>query len=479
MENYSTFTSKDSFHTELGEIVDSTSDIFSKIKRALNSDLCLTNKDSYHFVMDFVKPKTRIEHVLWSLIHRDIHQAEIISGNSAKITFMFAMEFLKELLKHEAELPKNETELFAMFDEVISHLKEHLQTKSQVASLEHMQQMISYICDGDKDLECAVLKSIETAGLEGKIFVESSTKQPNYIIESKSGYNFDLNPFSYLLQGSINKSWERRDVKVLIIDGLVEKISEIDQILNKAFEYKQPLVIIAHGFSEEVVATCKTNNDKGNFDVMPVRMHHDLSSINIIRDIGVVCGTTPITHLLGQLLSVVKWEDLSSIDRIVVTPQSTTIEFAKSQMAVLEHTKDLIARRYSRDVIEDIRNLLDERLRSLVSHSVILNLPQMSTIQSDAHKVKIDLCLRNCKTILNYGSVNIGEFVEDYHNRGSKLETICLQALRNTVKACDTQESTKVLPSLSLILGILLSGKTCLRLIESGGLVELEPIKNS
>lgn len=473
MENYSTFTSKESFHSELGEIVDSTSDIFSKIKRSLNSDLCLTNKDSYHFVMDFVKPKTRIEHVLWSLIHRDIHQAEIISGNSAKITFMFAMEFLKELIKHQDSLPKNEVELFAMYDEVIMNLKNHLSTKTQVASMEQVQQMISYICDGNKDLEFAIAKAIETAGLEGKIFVESSIRQSNYIIESKSGYNFALNPFSFMLEGSINKTWDRKDVKVLIIDGLVEKISEIDQILNKAFENKQPLVIIAHGFSEEVVATCKTNNDKGNFDVMPIRMHHDLSSINIIRDIGVVCGTTPITHLLGQLLSTVKWEDLSSIDRIIVTPQNTTIEFAKSQIAVLEHTKDLIAKRYSQDVIEDIRNLLDERLKSLVSHSVILNLPQMSTIQSDEHKVKIDLCLRNCKTILNYGTVNIGELVEDYHYKGCILETITMQALKNTVKACDSQESIKVLPSLSVILGIMLSGKTCLRLIESGGLIEL------
>ena len=97
----------------------------------------------------------------------------------------------------------------------------------------------------------------------------------------------------------------------------------------------------------------------------------------------------------------------------------------------------------------------------------------MSTIQSDEHKVKIDLCLRNCKTILNYGTVNIGELVEDYHYKGSILETITMQALKNTVKACDSQESIKVLPSLSVILGIMLSGKTCLRLIESGGLIEL------
>lgn len=478
MENHSTFTSKDSFRFELLKIVEEASHTYTKIKRALNSDLCPVNKDSYHFVMDFVKPKTRTEHMLWSLLHKDIHQAEVISGNSAKFMFVFAMEFLKELIRFQESLPSNEVDLFREFDDVVLKLKTHIQNKSTPAKQKHIEDMISYICEGDRDLEVAITKAIETAGLEGKIFIENSSRQPNYIIEAKSGYSFVLNPFGFMLGDTTGKRWDRREVRVLIVDGLIEKVSELDQILNMANQTKQPLAIIAHGFSEEVVATCKSNNDAGRFDVMPIRMNHDLSSINIIRDIGVVCGTTPVTHLLGQLLSTVKWEDLKTIDRMVVTPQNTTIEFAKSHIAVLDHTKELVARRYSNDVVEDIRNLLDERLKSLVSHSVILNLPQMSTIQSDVARVKIDLCLRNVKTILNYGTVNISEFVEDYqYKRGiESLEDIVVRSIRNSVDAFDISggETAKVLPSLSVILGILLSGKTCLRLVGCAGVVELD-----
>lgn len=478
MENHSTFTSKEAFQSELYDISEKTSFVYSKINKALNSELCPVNKDSYHFITDFVKPKSRIEHVLWSLLYRDIHQAEVISGNSAKFMFVFAMEFLKELIKSQDLLPTNEVELFKMFDESVSKLKEHLQKKTETPTQNHISDVISYICEGNRDLEVVIEKAIETAGLEGKIFIENSTRQPNYTIEAKSGYSFNLNPFGFMFDSSAIKRWDRKEVRVLIVDGLVEQVSELDQILTKANETKQPLAIIAHGFSEEVVATCKSNNDAGRFDVMPIRMIHDLSSINLIRDIGVTCGTTPVTHLLGQLLSTVKWEDLTTIDRMVVTPQNTTIEFAKSHLAVLEHTKDLMAKRCSGGVIEDIQNLLDDRLKSLVSHSVVITLPQMSTIQSDDTRVKIDLCLRNVKTILSYGTVNINKFVEDYHIEGviGNIENILLRSIKSTIQQFEVSNTTKVLPSLSVILGILLSGKTCLRLISSSGIVELESI---
>jgi chaperonin GroEL (HSP60 family) len=475
METFSTFTNKEEFQSRLFDIVDSTSETFSKIKTGLNSDLFPVNSNSYHFIMEFLKPKNRIEAILWSMVHRDIHQAEVISGNSAKFAFVFAMEFLKELLKNQDSLPKNETELFAEFDLVLQRLKEHVQNTTTTATPKHIKETIRYFCEGNENLEVAIDKAIELAGLEGKILVENSSKQPNYVVEAKSGYCFKLNPFGFMLGNSSVKRWDRREVKMLVVDGLIEKVSEIDQILNMAHKTEQPLAIIAHGFSEEVVATCKSNNDAGRFDVIPIRMHHDLSSINIIRDIGVVCGTTPVTHLLGQLLSTVKWEELGVVDRVVVTPQNTTIECAKSHMAVLSHVKDLVARRYSSGVVEDIRNLLDERLVSLVGHSVILNLPQVNSIEEDFIRVKIDLCLRNVKTILNYGTVNITNVVEDYHIKGGieySLENMLINSIGNSIRYFSS-ESLPDLPSLSVILGILLSGKTCLRLASTTGVVEL------
>lgn len=480
METYSTFTSKEDFQQNLLTTIETTGGTLAKIKKSLNQDLCLTNKDSYHFITQFIKPRNRVEHALFSLLYRDIYQSEVISGNSAKITLTFALKMLAEVIKCQELLPANDSEALKAYEDTVEHFKKHLESKAVVATKKSLEDIVFYLCDGDDDLAFVIVKTLEAAGIEGKIFVEDS-KQPNYLVESRTGHSFKLSPFGFMMPNSLGASrWERTEVKILIVDGLIEKVSEFDQILNKAMETKQPLAIVAHGFSEEVVATIKANNDIGNFDIMPIRMHHDLSSINTIKDIGVVCNTTPVTHMLGNLLTFIKWEDLKTIDRIKVERATTTFEAKENRQGVAEHTKDLVAKRQSPDTIEDVRNLLDERLRSMASHSVILRLPNMSTLKSDSHRIKIDLCLRNCKTILGYGTVNLEDVVDTYVPRqDNHMDKVVLSSLQQVVSFLNQQNSSVVLPTLSTLLGVTLAGKTCLKLVTASGFVELTDIENT
>ena len=79
-------------------------------------------------------------------------------------------------------------------------------------------------------------------------------------------------------------------IKVLLVDGLIEKVSELDKLLNKSFETKNTLMIVAQGFSEEVVATVWNNNNRGIFDVMLARLPQSLESLNVLNDISAVSG---------------------------------------------------------------------------------------------------------------------------------------------------------------------------------------------
>lgn len=466
MEKHNTFTTKEKFQKELLDIIDSSTDTYSRIEKLMSTELYPVNKDSYHLITRLLKPQTRAEHTLFSLLYQNIYRSETMSGGSAKIAYLFALKFLRKLIQHRDELPSSEQKLSRLFEQAWEKFRASAQDKSIRATEEDLQKQIAIACDYDKDLSTSIWEAMKLAGLEGKIFVENG-KQPNYIVELKEGYSFKLNPFKFMLQ---NRVWDRREVKILIVDGLVEKVSEIDQLLLKAMELKQPLVILAHGFSEEVAATCKTNNDKGNFDVMPIRMPHDLNSINIVNDISVVCNTSPITHLHGQLLSCVTWDDVPVISRIKVEETTTTIENPKSRPLVSNHIRYLVSKRQSRDTVEDIRNLLDERMRCLVSHSVVIHLPNVDSIKTDAYRVKIDIALRNCKTMLNYGSISLNEVVEDYQykrEKGNLVEHCFYDTLRQV------QDEINQVPTLSAVLGLLLAGKTCMMLIAASGYVEI------
>lgn len=463
MEKHTTFTSKEQFQQELLNIVDKSYEIYHKIDRALSEDLYPVDQGSYHFITKLLVPENRTERTFYSLLYRNIYQSETLSGDSAKVAYLFALEFIRELMKCQHELPENSTQLISQFESSWNKFKLLAEKHAQIATEADLEKIVYQTCD-DPDLGCATWETIKLAGLEGKIFIENG-KQPNYIVELKEGYSFDLNPFPFFVDKG---AWDRRNVKVMIVDGLVEKVSEIDLILQKAFELKQPTVIIAHGFSEEVAATCKQNMDLGNLDVMPIRMHSDLNSINIISDIATVCGASPITHHMGNLISMTTWDSLAEVPRFRVSRTETTIENPDSRGAVAMQVQRLMSKRQDRGTIDDVKNLLDDRMRRLVSGAVLLHLPDIDTFKNDAYRVRIDLSLRKCKTILNYGFVDLQDIMADYiPDKNDVLDMAFYKTL------IELQKTIQKIPTLSITAGTLIPGKTCLMLLSSAGHVEI------
>ena len=146
-------------------------------------------------------------------------------------------------------------------------------------------------------LSSVLLEAIKLGGIESKIVCEP-TKNSKTSIELKNGYNFTINPFDlfYNQKGR----WDREKVKCLIVDGFVENISEIDHLLTESNKTKNPMIIFANGFNDDVIQTLKFNFERETLDIFPVKIDIELDSINTINDIAVVCGGDIISSLKGN-----------------------------------------------------------------------------------------------------------------------------------------------------------------------------------
>jgi len=417
----------------INQAIDALNSNYSDIENLISSDLISVNKDTYHFIADLLlktNQKDSLIKVFHKLLMNTTYRTETLTQDGGVSNFIFSMIFLKKLLK----LDKNQlisSKLSLEYDNLLEKkILSKIQKHSKVCSIKDIEKTIDNICDSNHVLSTSIKEAINLAGLEGKILIENG-KSSNYIIEQKSGYSFKLNPFKYFFgDKTIDLAWERNKVKVLLVDGLVEKISELDQILQKAYETKQPVAIIACGFSEEVVATLKINQEKQNFDIIPIRINSDLDSLNLINDISIACGTTPISNLKGELLTYVTWDNLVTIDKIRVTTNETIIENETTKAQVSLHVKNLLQKRHEQSVIEDIEILLDKRIKNLVAEAVIINLPNYSVTQNEAERVKIDTALRATKTLLNYGMINLENFKKDFTEDSSNvLESIINESI--------------------------------------------------
>lgn len=457
------FSDKGTFHKELLNLINSLLDTYNSIDTVLTEKLYPVKNDQYHFIVRLLKTdeRNRTAFAFLSLLFKDIYKTEVLSAKSGQVTFLFALNFVKNVLRSNLALD-NERKLFTDWENAIVKLKTKLESISSSATEEQIKNIVFEVCDNDV-LSNVCWEALKLSGLEGKIFIEN-TKNEKYVIETKNGYSFNLKPYSFFLE---NNLWQHNDVKVLVVDGFVENISEIDQIINAAFETKNPVVIVSQGFSEEVVSTLYVNFQRKTLNVIPVRVMPDLNSINLIGDVSIVCGADPISSLKGQMLTFVKWDDLPTVEKISITSAKTTIEHSKTRAAVSNQIRMLMQKRDDKHVIEDIQDLLDERIKNLTSNSVIINLPNSSTVETDTTRVKLDNALRQVKTVLNYGCVDMSKLDGVLAESENLLEKILFATIKETLEK-------KNYPLLSAYLPAFITGKTMLMMLSAAGRVELD-----
>ena len=230
------------------------------------------------------------------------------------------------------------------------------------------------------------------------------------------------------------------------------------------------MIIVAQGFEEEVVATLKANQDRGIFNVIPLRMQPDLDGLNVMNDLASVAGTDIVSSLKGEILTFKSYEDIPTVDNIRVTPSTLTIQNTATRGQVGAQVRLLFDKRSQSHVVEDISNLYDKRIQSLLAHSVTIRLPNMAKSANDSARVKIDIALRTNKSLMSYGTVDFEKVVEAYEG-GGVIGVAIKEALQATIKQLNPNEL--VIPALTAYAGVHFAGVTMLSMITSSGLIEI------
>lgn len=452
------------FREELGQLVSKTLEDYQKVSIALTEDFYPISRDSLQFLTKILKAETNMESTMFRLFGRTLVNVENLSGGSAVISFVFAMCFLQELLRSNSWQTRKDFRAIDNFDVFMDSIKRNIEQLSQIPTEKDLQSFCEQICQ-DEVLSEVVLETLKMSGIDGRIYIEDS-KQPNYTIEKKTGYTFKAKPFMFFLNQSTG-SVEKSTVKVLLVDGLIDKVSEIDNILRGAFESQIPAIIVARDFSEEVIATLKVNFDKNTFQIIPVKVNADLESINILNDIAAVCNTDIISTLKGEMLCFQKWDDLATVESVRCRAEQLTIEENKSKAKVMGQLQHLLQKRQDEQV-DDVVNLIDERIKSLTGDVIHLRLPNATDVENQAIRAKIDVALRGAKTILNYNLVNLEELgVRLSLNKLNEFERTIVSAIHKTGKILNVKTNS----CLSTILAISLAGKQALMIVSSAGVV--------
>lgn len=395
--NHNTFVEKMSTQKNLLQTLQKLENNLDKITLAISQqNQTYLQKNSYQLIAKLLTPENPWERMLYQELLQTCFQLELKCHNTSGL-------FLRSFISHAYHLVKKEN---ITHKEVVEHNQgeggKYLQTILK-SCYPATSQLVSDLIDditADLYIATAVKEATKLAGIEGNIVLEEHD-QPNTLVELQFGYNFKMYPFN----GFIPQfgTWLRSDVKILLVDGMVERVSELDKILSKSFETKIPLVFIAQGFSEEIIATLHANNTRGGFDIMPIRLEQSLDALNMLNDIAVVSGGDVVSTLKGEMLTYVDYDKLPTVERVSLTDKILTIQNSKTRGNVLAHLSYLNTRRKDQaenTSISDLTDLTTKRMQNLLAHIVKINISKGS---ANRFKGPADNAIRACRAAYTYG----------------------------------------------------------------------------
>ena len=167
-----------------------------------------------------------------------------------------------------------------------------------------------------------------------RIFVKKSNAAKSSIkISNKPTFYIDFDN-DYFLGRDI---WKKQQARIYLLDGRIEKTSEIFHLLNKCVKDKIPTLLFCYGISNEVKNVIIKNLISNTIDLFPVVLKQSLSQINLLRDMSILTGQNVISAKLGDVFSVAIKKEAQLINNINISQGYIDFQKNCSKKTLNEH----------------------------------------------------------------------------------------------------------------------------------------------
>ena len=268
----------------------------------------------------------------------------------------------------------------------------------------------------DAKTSSMIMQAYSMAGHGGQIFVDKEYASSS-CVELTNGYTFPFGLSQEFAVSTKTKLWSNTSVKCIIIDGIIERVSEVHHILQYFFEEKWPGVIICRGLGEEVLGTLIANYNRGTLNVVPVIVPYDLEGMNALVDIAVTCKSDVVSSLKGELISTIDISEIPTIEKITLS-NKLIISNPAAEYTVRRHMQNILEQKNSTGS-SDKKELFEKRMKALGSVCAHIKIDSHQKNRSICFN-KLDAGIKLCKEMMAYGSVNINNCIDNVDSLPTK-----------------------------------------------------------
>lgn len=296
-------------------------------------------------------------------------------------------------------------------DDTISDIGRGSRINSKNVMMDSIHNSIDhYLLENKNNL----IKAAQLAGSTGHIAVKirSDIREAEVLLEEGFKAGCKINEFFFEHIGD----FEMNDCKVIVVDGKIIEVSEIHHILQSSYETKQSFILVSTGLSDDVSNTLFVNWSSGKTRVIPFQVCDNVNSINEIKDISVACSIQPCSNDTGKRVSSLKIEEIPNISARY-NSGTGVLRIAPNDMGYysLQKLSREIRNKIKKTKVDDVKNLLNERLNKLCTRNVRMEIPGDSGATGILED-KINSFFSHVSRCANQGVINARKSCfENYH----------------------------------------------------------------
>lgn len=215
----------------------------------------------------------------------------------------------------------------------------------------------------------------------------------------KENLTFSVPP----VPGFIGGEWIEEDVGILMIDGIVEDVSQIHHFLTEAFETKNPYILVARAYKPEVIKTIAENNARGLINVIPFDLGFSVDNHYFLKDISQIFDIEYASPEMGDVISVFVRRGIPKIGKVKIT--KSNIEFFVKNKEKLEILRDSVLELANKSLGAEVDEVVKKRINSLSSDTVIISVGRETLAANPIVIEEIDTFIRRFISMMKEGII--------------------------------------------------------------------------
>lgn len=242
-------------------------------------------------------------------------------------------------------------------------------------------------------LSDALIEAVELAGACGRVFVTQNSNTMK--VEIDAGHHI----VGAVHALSDNNAWSDVGVRVVVIDGVCDSVSELDSVFTQAVTLGGPVVIFARKFGGDVLSTLSVNNKRGRFTVVPIVLPFNDRHGCRLEDVALVCGAQLITSDTWGSMSNIDLKMSPCVDALTSTGDGIVIKNAVTNDTCRHHLSQQMS----------VGDVSVGRMRCLSTDTVTLS------VINNADNTTAKLTLAAVQTAIKSGVVDVTDDARERH----------------------------------------------------------------